>query len=60
MNGRFFGGPKNMQDARKFFESVKSIELVSVPYWNWDKLGKDQAKKQEYLRNLLSVKSDNA
>jgi len=39
---------------------IDGIELVSVPYLKWDKPGKDQAKKQEYLRNLLSVKSDNA
>ena len=39
---------------------IDGIELVSVPYWKWDKLGKDEVKKQEYLRNLLSVKSDNA
>eukprot|EP00984_Skeletonema_dohrnii_P016844 scaffold7545_cov79-Skeletonema_dohrnii-CCMP3373.AAC.2 len=37
---------------------IDGIELVSVPYWKWDEVGKDQAKKQEYLRNLLSVKSD--
>eukprot|EP00984_Skeletonema_dohrnii_P013444 scaffold5572_cov83-Skeletonema_dohrnii-CCMP3373.AAC.2 len=37
---------------------IDGIERVSVPYWKWDEVGKDQAKKQEYLRNLLSVKSD--
>eukprot|EP00984_Skeletonema_dohrnii_P022077 scaffold11198_cov103-Skeletonema_dohrnii-CCMP3373.AAC.13 len=38
---------------------IDGIKLLSVPYWNWDKLGKDQAKKQEYLRHLLGLKIDN-
>jgi hypothetical protein len=29
------------------------IHIVSVPYWEWDKLGKDRTKKQDYLRSLL-------
>eukprot|EP00984_Skeletonema_dohrnii_P008274 scaffold3034_cov110-Skeletonema_dohrnii-CCMP3373.AAC.7 len=45
---------------RRQVSLVDGIELVSVPYWEWNKLGKDRKKKQEYLRNLLSVKSDNA
>ncbi|KAL7452536.1 hypothetical protein ACHAWC_004264 [Mediolabrus comicus] len=38
---------------RRQVPSIDGIELVSVPYWDWDKLGKNQAKKQEYLRQLL-------
>jgi hypothetical protein len=34
---------------------IDDIELVSVPYWEWDNLGKSQAKKQEYLRRLLGL-----
>ncbi|KAK1733464.1 hypothetical protein QTG54_015879 [Skeletonema marinoi] len=34
--------------------SVDGIELVSVPYWEWNKLlGKDEVKRQEYLQKLL-------
>jgi hypothetical protein len=40
---------------RRQVPSIDGIELVSVPYWEWGKLGKDQAKKQEYLRKLLNL-----
>ena len=40
---------------RRQVPSIDGIELVSVPYWEWDKLGKDRAKKQEYLRKLLNL-----
>ncbi len=39
---------------RRQVPSIDGIELVSVPYWEWDKLGKSQPKKQEYLRRLSS------
>jgi len=29
---------------------IDDIELVSVPYWEWDKHGNDEVKKQYYLR----------
>ncbi|KAL7427211.1 hypothetical protein ACHAXM_000743 [Skeletonema potamos] len=29
--------------------SIDGIDLVSVPYWEWNKLGKDEVKKQVYL-----------
>eukprot|EP00984_Skeletonema_dohrnii_P015300 scaffold6582_cov83-Skeletonema_dohrnii-CCMP3373.AAC.1 len=45
---------------RRQVPSIDGIELVSVPYWEWDKLGKDQAKKQDYLRKLLSLTTDNS
>ena len=37
--------------------AVDGIEFVSVPYWDWGKLDKDEAKEQEYLRNLLGLLS---
>ncbi len=40
---------------RRQVPSIDAIELVSVPYWEWDKLGKDKAKTQEYLRELLEL-----
>ena len=43
---------------RRQVSSIDGIELVSVPYWNWDTLGNDEVKKQDYLRHLLSLKSD--
>jgi hypothetical protein len=39
---------------RRQVTSLDEIAVVSVPYWDWDKLGKDREKKQEYLRTLLS------
>ncbi|KAL3782873.1 hypothetical protein HJC23_008867 [Cyclotella cryptica] len=32
---------------------IDKIQLVCVPYWEWDALGNDQDKKQQYLRSLL-------
>eukprot|EP00986_Skeletonema_menzelii_P006587 scaffold2511_cov153-Skeletonema_menzelii.AAC.2 len=40
---------------RRQVPSIDDIELVSVPYWEWDKLDKDEVKEQEYLRNLLGL-----
>jgi hypothetical protein len=40
---------------RRQVPSIDGIELVSVPYWEWDKPGKSQAKKQAYLRTLLNL-----
>jgi hypothetical protein len=40
---------------RRQVPSIGGIELVSAPYWEWDKLGKDEVKKQEYLRELLKL-----
>ncbi|KAL7448768.1 hypothetical protein ACHAWC_000911 [Mediolabrus comicus] len=46
---------------RRQVPSIDGIELISVPYWEWNKLllGKDQAKKQEYLRKLVGLGLDN-
>jgi hypothetical protein len=35
--------------------TLDEIEVISVPYWEWDKLGKDVAKKQQYLRFELGL-----
>ena len=31
------------------------IQVVSIPYWEWDKLKKDSKKKMQYLQHLLGV-----
>jgi hypothetical protein len=36
--------------------TLDGIHIVSVPYWEWDKLGNDRAKKQMYLRSKLDAK----
>jgi hypothetical protein len=38
---------------RRQVSELHYIQIVSVPYWEWDKLGKDRTKKQDYLRSLL-------
>jgi len=36
--------------------ALDGIKVVSVPYWEWDKLKKDsKKKKKQYLRNLLGI-----
>ena len=35
--------------------SQDKIEVMSVPYWEWEKLGKDGVKKQQYLRVALGL-----
>jgi hypothetical protein len=40
---------------RRQVPSIDGIEVASVPYWEWDKLGKDEGKKQEYLQRLLTL-----
>jgi GTPase Era involved in 16S rRNA processing len=40
---------------RRQVPSIDGLELVSVPYWVWNQLGKNQAKKQEYLHRLLGL-----
>ena len=44
---------------RRQVPAIDGIELVSVPYWEWNMLGKNEAKKQDYLRRLLRLKSSN-
>ena len=36
-------------------DTLDSNEVISVPYWEWDKLGKDGVKKQQYLRFALGL-----
>ena len=40
---------------RRQVPKIDGIELVSVPYWEWDKPGQNEAKKQQYLRKLLHI-----
>eukprot|EP00956_Cyclotella_meneghiniana_P027156 scaffold60399_cov70-Cyclotella_meneghiniana.AAC.2 len=40
---------------RRQVETIDQISLVSVPYWEWNKLGKDRDKKQRYLKALLKL-----
>ena len=35
--------------------NLDGISLISVPYWEWDKLKNDSKKKQQYLRTLLKL-----
>mmetsp|Transcript_1826 Transcript_1826/g.3979 ORF Transcript_1826/g.3979 Transcript_1826/m.3979 type:complete len:785 (+) Transcript_1826:138-2492(+) len=45
---------------RRQVPSIDGIELVSVPYWEWNELlGKDEVKRQDYLRELLGLVEDN-
>ena len=41
---------------RRQVPAIDGIELVSVSYWEWNKLlGKDEVKRQDYLRKLLGL-----
>jgi hypothetical protein len=40
---------------RRQVSTLDDICIVSVPYWDWDKLGNDRSKKQEYLRAKLGL-----
>jgi len=40
---------------RRQVTNLDDIRIVSVPYWDWDKLGKDRVKKQQYLRSKLGL-----
>jgi hypothetical protein len=40
---------------RRQVNNLDGIKIVSVPYWEWDKLGKDRAKKQDYLHSKLDL-----
>jgi hypothetical protein len=52
----FIGRQPNGQTTlkRRQVETIDEIPLVSVPYWEWDKFGKDRDKKQKYLQSLLT------
>eukprot|EP00804_Cyclotella_cryptica_P000170 CCRYP_017452-RA/>CCRYP_017452-RA protein AED:0.08 eAED:0.09 QI:0/0.66/0.25/1/0/0/4/0/1112 len=38
---------------RRQVTTIDKIALVSIPHWDWNKLGKDRSKKQKYLKSLL-------
>jgi hypothetical protein len=40
---------------RRQVKKLDDIQIISVPYWDWDKLGKDRVKKQQYLRSKLGL-----
>ncbi|KAL3785766.1 hypothetical protein ACHAWO_009725 [Cyclotella atomus] len=40
---------------RRQISAIDKIPLVSVLYWEWDILGKDRTKKQQYLRSLVGI-----
>ncbi len=40
---------------RRQVQAIDGIELVSLPYWDWDNIGTDTEKKQKYLRELLGL-----
>ncbi len=33
---------------------LDEFPIVSVPYWEWNELGKDRSKKRQYLQKLLA------
>jgi hypothetical protein len=40
---------------RRQVNNLDGIGIVSVPYWEWDKLGNEHVKKQEYLQIKLGL-----
>jgi hypothetical protein len=40
---------------RRQVSTLDYIPIVSVPYWEWDKLGNERAKKQMYLRSKMGL-----
>jgi hypothetical protein len=40
---------------RRQVSILDGIRIVSVPYWEWNKLGRDCVKKQQYLRVKLGL-----
>ena len=38
---------------RRQVTNLEYVPIVSVPYWEWDKLGSD--KKVKYLRDLMGL-----
>jgi hypothetical protein len=68
VNGKRIGievdGPSHFVDReptagtllkRRQIKAIDNIPLVSVPYREWDKLGDDHEKKQQYLRSLIAI-----
>ena len=46
--GRIPNGPTVLKHRQVSF--IDGISIVSVPYWEWNKLGNDKSKRQEYLQ----------
>jgi len=40
---------------RRQVTNLDGISVVSAPYWEWNKLKKDNEKKKQYLRDLLGL-----
>ena len=40
---------------RRQVSILDGIRIVSVPYWEWNNLGRDRVKKQQYLRAKLGL-----
>jgi hypothetical protein len=40
---------------RRQENNLDDIRIVSVPYWDWNELGKDHAKKETYVRCKLGL-----
>ena len=38
---------------RRQVNNLDDIPIISVPHWEWQKLGSDYLKKQIYLRSIL-------
>ena len=36
--------------------TVDKMKLVSIPYWEWDELGKDDKKKKRYIHSRLGMR----
>jgi hypothetical protein len=41
---------------RRQVTNLDGIRIISVPYWEWNELGKDRAKNQEFLLSKLGLK----
>ena len=41
---------------RRQIANVEGITLVYVPCWEWEELGQDRKKEQNFLRSLLRMK----
>ena len=40
---------------RRQVSVLDGIEIVSVPYWEWDEMKRNRGMKQQYLRTLLGL-----
>ena len=58
-NFHFIGQTRSLRGStilkRRQISAVDNIEHISVPHWEWSKLGNDLRKRQGYLRNILAA-----